>query len=378
MLGALFWNFFKIERKNIKFKAGLLLMFAIVGATVIMLHYSDFNLMDKQIDAETVSINSGMMQFRKIDATDPDVASPLYMNLAKQVRALGKIKMGIVMQKDEVTVDTAINLNQLRLDSFELEEFEKVENFIPEKYKVLSNLTFYDTIKKQEKPLYTDSNQNFPSFVLLLMTILGVIWYLFCGILSSDILLNDQEHLSIVRNYPISDAGRMTVKILNYLTICLVYLIIVLGSGLAVGHLIYGSDFQYPMMMYLSNFQAVSIINYLLIGVCYFLLLSFIAVTISILVSQWLKNIYIVMFIHFAIFFIIELIPNLVKSIWFLPTHYFNYTTVMSGRLFQMSGQPLANISSGFMILSLLTIVLFLIIYIKFYRGNALKKGGRQ
>src|SRR5690606_14556329 len=99
----------------------------------------------------------------------------------------------------------------------------------------------------------------------------------------------------------------------------------------------------------------------------YFICISLAALTVSIVLNYYLKNLYTVIFTHFFFFFSMQLIPVSGEWLWFLPFNYLNFSTLINGKSDEMIGSSMITLNNGFIILIVTTFILFLFIYWRFY-----------
>ena len=178
-----------VERKNLKFKSILFVALLFIVSSFIYLESSQFRELEPITAAENLAKNSALDQFRNIDATDPEVASPLYRNLIAQSTEIANRTLGLVMEDDSLYIRSMINLTEIREEVYTMDGFNEVSHFIPTPRQNQLDQALFTAIEAQDKPLLVE-NSNFPTYIILLIALLGFSCYLLVGILSSDILLD--------------------------------------------------------------------------------------------------------------------------------------------------------------------------------------------
>lgn len=360
---------FLVERKNLKFKSILLVVLLFIVGSFIYLENSQFNELEPITAAESVAKNSALEQFRNVDATDPEVASPLYSNLINQSSELANRTLGLAMEDDSLYVRGMINLTELRNEVYTMDGFNEISQFIPTPRQNQLDKALFTTIESQNDALLVE-NSNFPTYIILLISLLGFGWYLLIGILSSDILLDEEDHKSLVNGYPFTEASKLSAKILSYLIFVISLLFSIFLITITAASIKYDMDLTYPVAIYNGSYFTIAIWQYIGLAFLYFICLSLFALSLSIVLNYYFKNLYIVIFIHFFFFFIMQLIPVAGDWLWFLPFNYFNFSTLINGQVAEMTGNDLITLTSGYFILVITIFIMCFFIYWRFYRSQ--------
>ncbi|WP_339284053.1 hypothetical protein [Oceanobacillus sp. FSL K6-3682] len=374
---------FLVERKNLKFKSIIFILILFIIGSFVYLENSQFRELEPGTAAEVVALNSALDQFRNVDATDSDVASPLYQNLISQSSNLANRTLGLVMEDEDTYIRGAIDLTEVRNEAYALDGFEEVAQFIPAYRQNQLDAALFTEIQTQEERLLVD-NSNFPTYIILFLFALGYGWYLLVGIFSSDILLDETNHKSLVNGYPLSTASKLFAKLLSYFLFIFFCLVLTFTIAITSAAIIYNMDLSYPVALFNGNYPAIPVWQYIGIAFLYLLCLSLVAIAISILLNYCFKNLYIIIFVHFFVFFIVYLLPALGKWMSFLPFNYLNFQTVADGSVAEITGNAAITLSNGFLTLLLSLLVIFLFIYWQFHRSQTKEsrlkddKGGRM
>ncbi|WP_040985008.1 hypothetical protein [Oceanobacillus jeddahense] len=122
---------FLVERKNIKFRSIMVILILFIIGSFVYLENSQFRELEPGTAAEVVALNSALDQFRNVDATDSEVASPLYRNLISQSSNLANRTLGLVMEDKETYIQDAIDLTEVRNEAYLMDGFKDVAQFIP-------------------------------------------------------------------------------------------------------------------------------------------------------------------------------------------------------------------------------------------------------
>ncbi|GGA78696.1 hypothetical protein [Ornithinibacillus halotolerans] len=371
---------FIVERKNIKFKSILSLIILFIIGSFIYLENSQFRELEPATAAEVVAKNAALDLYKKTDATDPEVASAIYRNLNLQSTKLALRSLGLITKDDSIYIQGAIELTQVRNEIYTMNGFNEVAQYMPTYRQNRLDQVFYMAIQDQNKELLVD-NSNFPTYIILFLFVLGYSWYLLVGIFSSDILLEEENHQSLVKGYPFTMATKLLAKICSYLIFIIGLLFFTFFITILIASIMYDIDLTYPVAIFNGDYFTIAIWEYIGISFIYFICLSLTALTISIVLNYYVKNLYIITFVHFILFFIMQLLPATGKWLWFMPFNYFNFSTLINGQTAESAGNQMIRLSNGFIILVTTFIVMLLFIYWQFYlsqirHSNKLNRGG--
>ncbi|WP_077605056.1 hypothetical protein [Oceanobacillus sojae] len=360
---------FLVERKNLKFRSIILILILFIIGSFVYLENSQFRELEPGTAAEVVALNSALDQFRNVDATDSDVASPLYRNLISQSSHLANRTLGLLMDDQDTYIKGAIELTKVRDEVYTMDGFEDVAQFIPTYRQNQLDHALFTEIHNQEERLLVH-NFNFPTYIILFLFALGYGWYLLVGIFSSDILLDETNHKSLVNGYPLSIASKLFAKLLSYFLFVFICLVLTFTIAITSAAVFYNFDLNYPVALFNGNYLAIPVWQYIGISFLYLSCLSLMAIAISILLNYCFKNLYMIIFVHFFVFFIVYLLPVLGEWMSFLPFNYFNFQTVADGSVSEMTGNTAITLTNGFLTILLSLLIIFLFIYWQFHRSQ--------
>ncbi len=360
---------FLVERKNLKFRSILSVLILFIIGSFIYLENSQFRELEAATAAEVIAKNTALDLFRNTDATDPEVSTPIYRNLNVQSNQLAYRSLGLIMDDDTTYIQGAIELTKVRHEIYSMDGYNNVSQFIPTYRQNQLDHVLYTAIDDQNERLLVE-NSNFPTYIILLLLVLGVGWYLLVGIFSSDILLDEEDHKSLVNGYPFTMASKLSAKVFSYLVYMIGLLIITFVITVIVASIKYGIDLTYPVAIFNGDYFTIAIWEYLGLAFLYFICLSLTALTISIILNYYFKNLYIAIFVHFFLFFVPQLIPALGEWFWFLPFNYLNFSSVINGQVAEITGNQMVTLNNGFIVLVITIVIMFLFIYWQFYRSQ--------
>lgn len=357
---------FLVERKNLKFKSIFSVLLLLIIGSFIYLENSQFRELEPGIASEVVAKNAALSLYRNADATDPEDSSPIFGNLNQQFDKLAYQSLGLIMDDESNYIKNAIELTDLRNEIYTMDGFSDVAEFMPTYSQNNLDYALYTAIQDQDEALLID-NSNFPTYIILLLIVLGYSWYLLVAVFSSDILLDEENHTSLVSGYPFTMAAKLLAKVFSYLIFTVGLLLFTFAIAIAAGAVMYEIDLTYPVALFNGEYFTVAIWEYIGMAFLYFACISLAALTVSIVLNYYLKNLYTVIFTHFFFFFSMQLIPVSGEWLWFLPFNYLNFSTLINGQSAEMIGSSMITLNNGFIILIVTTFILFLFIYWRFY-----------
>lgn len=368
--------FFQLEKKNIKFKVILFALIIYIIGTFIFIDNSQFGELEPDTASEITSLNTALTQFQNVDATDDNVVSPLYQNLVSQLRHLGDQSLGIIMNNQETYIDGAINVSEVQLEAYKLDDIDSVSDFIPSEREVNLKNALYNDIDQNNKSIYVN-NDNFPTYITLFIMSISFFWYLLVSIASSDIFLDDTRHPTIVKGYPFSKASIFIAKLLTYFVLMGGLLLITYSVAIVISIILYGSDFTYPISIFNREFFTIPLWQFLVISFGYLIMVTVLSILISSILSYYLKNLYLIIFIQFFLFFFLQIFIFIGDVLWAIPFNFLNFYQVINGSIAELTMNNTANLKYG--VLSILASILLVLIYFyfNFYRGDVRKKKGR-
>lgn len=372
----LFSLFFRLESKNIKFKIVLFALAVYIVGTFVFISNSQYGELEPKTSSEITSLNTALTQFQNVDATDDNVASPLYQNVVSQLRHLGDQSLGIIMNNEDTYIKGAINVSDVQLDAYALENVNDIEVFIPSQREVeLKNVLFNNIDKNNEKVFI--ENDNLPTYITLFIMSISFFWYLLVSISSSDIFLDDTRHPTIVKGYPFSKASIFIAKLLTYLTILGGLLLITYSISIAGGVIFYGNDFRYPVAIFNGQYLTIPLWQYIILSFAYLIIITILALLISSILSYYFKNLYLIIFIQFFLFFFLQIFIFISEYIWFVPFNFLNFYQVLNGSIAETTMNISANVYSGVLLIFMSILLILIFFYFNFYRGDVKNKKGR-
>ena len=191
-----------IERTNRKNLVALLTVVVVVFGMMIFINAQEVGQQLDEKKSDFYNARSVLSKFQVNDASENGDGSDLYKNLTKQKSSIALQIAGLTMDNYPMYYEASLNIAELRKEAFDMEGYEKVADLLPTKLENTLNYIYYKHLVDSKTQGITDISQYIP-FLLYFFSIAGFGWYIFISFYTSAILLDDFEHPSIMKGYPV-------------------------------------------------------------------------------------------------------------------------------------------------------------------------------
>ena len=359
----------KIELTNRK---NLFLLFIVALITIGMMFYIESQSTGNQIIEKTgdyYSSQAALTKFQVVDASDDGDGSDLYKNLNKQKIAVALQIAVLKMKNDRVYYETSIEIAELRAEAFELEGYEKVASLMPSHIKNTLNHMYFSYLLKTDKPVAQNPLQYFP-FLLLFFSIVGAGWYIFISFYTSSILLEDFEHSSLIKGYPIRFDQYIFTKCVTHFLYILAFIAVVFVCTLPLIFMNGLGDASYPIAVYVGEPAIYSTLHYIALSIGYMIVGSIFAMLLSIILNVVLKNMYLTLFVQSILFFLPEVFPSMISFLPYNPFNFLNFNKILSGYPLELAQPVSLTMNVGLLVLLISITLMMLIIKTFFSTGK--------
>ena len=339
----------KLSKKNIV--AFLFVAVLVIGLAVYMENEDVGNLVAEKT-AEHQNLIAAVNQYQVLDATEESDSSDIYKNIVQQKKLVALQRAATNMDRPDLFVDSAIELAELRKNSFNLEGYEDVAIYLPTKTENELEMIFYDHLKELDFPIFTDS-LSFYQFLIFLFVILGSFWYIFLAFFTSGIMIDDFRHTSLIKGYPILFNQYITAKGLSTIVIIFVLIIELFLCSLPLIFIRGLGDASYPVAVFDGNFEIYSIVQYIGICLLYMICIGIFVILLSIILNVLLKNMYLTLFVQLFLYVLPLIYPRIISLLPYNPFNYMNFTSLLSGQSLDLAYPVVLNANYG-----LITIVI--------------------
>ncbi|GEN82902.1 hypothetical protein SLU01_12140 [Sporosarcina luteola] len=334
----MFWKYLLFEtklllqnRKNWLLGIALILFFP--------LYYSQYSQIDIK-DMQKLK-NEEAQHFHTVFYAFPEElretaeGEAVYTNLTEQSSLINMQRFYLWKKEDyDKYIEDGIKLNELRLELHELGNKGIHPNYVIPKDVIQKEMAILRYNKVHKLPLVPDPFVASNYLPVALNMISGLLFCLFVLIIGSSMLLNDQQHRSVVGGFPISFMPKVSAKV----AIHLVQVLLFLGLGVLIGGYYVAQktewgNFIAPVLIYQDmDFVAVSTIRYITYMFIAFALIALFLLLVFVLINVVTKNLYATI----LTMIVILLLPDLIsvagmKFNWLYPLKFIDISSVLSG-----------------------------------------------
>ena len=366
----MFWKYLLFETKLLLLnKKNWLLGIALI--LLLPLYYSHYSQLDMVDIREKKSKEAD--SFHQI--LDKFPGSVWETEEGKEIRAMLIQQSSLIsiqrlsLYKDDdfnVFFDAGLELNELRLELHRRGNKGIQKEYIIPIDEIQKENALYKYHKEHELSLIQDpfkASNYIPEALRLISGVMFCLLVLFAG---SSILVNDQQHPSVVYGFPISfmqkansKVGVHFVQIMLFLSACIVI------GGYYVSRKTGWGDIRTPVLIYQdADFIAVSMLRYLFLMFVAFGLIALLLLFAFLLINIVTKNLY----ASLVIMLFILLSPQLllaagVETNWLYPLKFIDIGAVLSGELAMEYGIEQLDFKRAYSWLVVLNLIVISILF---------------
>ncbi|MEC1179566.1 ABC transporter [Metasolibacillus meyeri] len=359
----------KIELTNRK---NLFLLLIVALITVGMMFYIKSQSAGNQIIERTgdfYSAQAALTKFQVVDASDDGDGSDLYKNLNKQKIAVALQIAALKMKKDDIYYKTSIEIAELRAKAFDLEDYDKVASLMPSRIKNTLNHMYFTHLLESKQAIAPNPLELFP-FLLFFFSIVGAGWYVFISFYTSSILLDDFEHSSLIKGYPIRFDQYILTKCVTHFLYIVAFIVVVISCAMPLLFLNGAGDANYPIAVYVGEPSIYSTIHYVAISIGYMIVIAVFSMLLSIILNVLLKNMYLTLFVQSILFFLPEVFSSMISFMPYNPFNFLNFNKILSGYPLELATPVDITMTMGLIILLVCIVLMLLVIKTFFSTGK--------
>lgn len=357
-------NFFILEKSNKKNIFACIIVAVFVLGLVLFIKTEDSGNLLEEKAGEYQSISSALSKFQNADATDSGNGSDLYKNLVQQQQLVSHQRMTLIMDRPELYLDTSIDLANLRANIFDMEGYDNVASYLPSKTENQLDSVFYKYMKKEGISLSTNS-LSFIQFLIYLFGLLGSIWFIFMSIYSCGIMIEEFQHTSLIKGYPITFDKYVLAKCISAMLIVGILILELFVCSLPLIYFKGLGTSTYPIAIFDGTFEVYSIYKYLGISILYMICISIFTILLSVILNVLLKNMYLTLFLELLLFIIPMLFPNVMNLVPFNPFNYLNFSNILKGQTLDLANPVVLNSTHGLIYIGVS--IAFMVIVVKLF-----------
>ena len=360
---------FMIEKSNKKNLLTLLIIAVFVwGAFSYLKALDPVSLLEKKT-FEYNNVQTALNKFQVVDFIPNTVNYGIYQNLATQKQMVVSQKMALKMNRPDVFLESAIKLAELRETSYDYDEYEKVKDNLPTKAENQFTKILYQVLSKTGTTVYPDNLAYF-QFMAFLFTILGGVWFIFVSIYTCSNMIEEFNHTSIIKGYPVSFEKFLLAKSLLATIILCFFMIMIFIAGIPIIFMHGIGDISYPIAVFDGSFEIYPTYKYLIVSLVYMLFIGVFTILLSMILNILLKNMYLTLFVQIILYVLPTLFPILVKWLPFNPFNYMNFTNLFNGVALDYQHPVSLNSNLGLIFIGLSILLMFVVVRRYFTTGT--------
>ncbi len=334
----MFWKYLLFEtklllhnRKNWLLGIGLILFFP--------LYYTQYSQLDIK-DMQRLKNEEAEHMFTVFNAFPEDLretaeGEATYNNLTQQSSSINMQRFYLWKKEDyDKYIEEGLKLNELRLELHELGNKGIHPNYVIPKDEIQKDMAILRYYKVHKLPLVPDPFVASNYLPVALNMLSGLLFCLFVLIIGSSMLVNDQQHQSVVGGFPISFMQKVSGKVAIHLVQVLLFLVLaVLIGGYYIAQKTEWGNFITPVLIYQDmDFVAVSTIRYLTYMFIAFALIALFLLLVFVLINVMTKNLYATI----LTMIVILLLPDLISVTgatfnWLYPLKFIDIGSILNG-----------------------------------------------
>ena len=360
-----------IERTNRKNLVALLAVAVVVFGMMIFINAQEVGQQIDEKKSDYYNSRAVLADFQVKDASENGDGSDLFKNLTNQKRSIALEIAGLTMENYPMYYEASMRTAELRAEAFDMEDYEKVADLLPTKLENTLDYMYFKHLVDSNKQEISDLSQYLP-FLLFIFSIVGFGWYIFISFYTSSILLDDFEHTSLMKGYPVSFDQYIISKciiafgyVLAFIALIFICALVRLKNGFG--------DLDEPVRVFLGEPLIVSSISYIGRAVLYMIVISIFVMLLSIILNALLKNMYLTLFVHFILFFLPILFPSLISLLPYNPFNFMSFNDILAGLPVDLEKSTPITMNQGLIIL-IICIVLMLFILQRFFSTGKIKR----
>lgn len=231
---------------------------------------------------------------------------------------------------------------------------------VPAKYELYQRLVSYKYLYKHHIPIVMNSESS-STYLIYILSLVGCFIFLYVLFVSSDVWMLKLNHPTVLKNIPYRIEDEVKGKININLALTVIPLLIgMIGAYLFAGIRNGFSDLRYPDIFYFTKITAISLWLYCLLFLLYSIVIVIFATSLTLVLNQITKNVYLSILIGMFIYTISFLPEKMSKYFLWLPSTYLNITKVFNGTVANITKFSFVNCYMGVFVLMVWSLILMI------------------
>lgn len=274
-----------------------------------------------------------------------------YDNLNRQSSYIADLQNGEIFNDPQSYLRGSENLIKTMLAGYRNNYKGAKTLNVPAKYELYQRLASYKYLYSHHIPIVMNSKSS-STYLIYILSIVGCFLFLYVLFVSSDVWMLKLNHPTVLKNIPY----RIEDEIKGKININLVLTIIPLLIGMIGAYLFAGirngfSNLRYPDVFYFTKITAIPLWLYCLLFLLYSIVIVIFATSLTLVLNQITKNVYLSILIGLLIYMISFLPEKVSKYFLWLPSTYLNITKVFNGTAANITKLSFVNCYVGAFVL---------------------------
>lgn len=359
----------KSNRSNIY---TFLVVALLIGAYIYIASDEEFNNPLGDSTEEYQSASSALGKYQVVDLNEPESANSMFGRLTRLRQAIALKQAALKMENDRLIFEASKKVIQLRNEVYEQEDYEEVADLIPPKIHSDNENLFIEKLEEKNISLHQDSLQYW-QFLLLIFGILGFVWFPFLSVYTSGIMIDDFQHSTVIKGYPVRFDQYVIAKSITKLIMIFSFIALIFIISTPLLYFKGAGEVSYPVVVYSGSPQALTIPKYILLCLAFMIIIAIFTVLFSIVLNMLFKNMYITMFIQMILFFMPILFPRLISAIPYNPFNFLSFQSILDGDSLGLKNPVDLQYTDAFIVL-FITIVILIFVVKRFLSTGKLQK----
>lgn len=367
----------KLFLKNRKNQFLFLGIFILLISLLFYISFQNSNDLAEKTKNEAATIRNAIayVPTHEIEENPTTEKYPFYQHLLKESRAVASQEVALTMHNDmDMYVDAGLEVVDVRIQAHQEGYSTLPQEFIVPLSQSLKEREIYHYL--QDNNIQIEPNaQNGANFLTIFLTWFSAISFFFLLMLLSDVLLQDEEHKTIIDAYPIDANQKITGKIMIQTVSSTIILVVLFAVGYLLSSFIFRpGTLNYPETIYWRG-TFIAIPTYLYILVFFGLLFIFIIhmILFSAVMNVIFKNKYLNIFVGGAIYVIGFLFSAQAPVFRFTPISYLDPAGILNGRSAEKYNQPTNDILTAIIVLIVWSSIYAFVLSLVFAKKNRIK-----
>ncbi len=361
-----------IEKSNKKNIAACIIIAVFVFGLISFITTEEKGNLIKERTGDYQSVSSALYKFQIEDASENGDGSDLYKNLVRQQRVISTQRMAARVDRPALYLETSLELADLRDAAFKMDGFQDVALYLPTKTENQLQRVYYQELVNEGKSV-SQNPLSFYQFLGYLFGIIGAGWFIFVSIYSCGILIEEFQHTSLIKGYPISFGKYVLAKCSSAMLMVGIFILLLFICSLPLIYFNGLGDSSYPVAVYSGSIEVFTTIKFIGVSVLYMLLIALFAILLSIILNMLLKNMYLTMFVQLLLYISPYLFPGMMAFVPWNPINYLNFSRIFNGETLDLATPAALYMSQGLITIGV-CIVIMLFIIKAFFTAGKLKR----